>query len=80
MKYPEAGTLIAYDPISDNAKYMMNDQEFKKYCCEDMGGCDMFLMHRPINNGSDYKPPTTSEYWEYTYKSPMMYCSLIKFL
>ena len=54
---PEAGTLLSFDPISDERNYA-NEESFRKHCCVNGGGCNLFQERRPINNCIEYQEPS----------------------
>ena len=55
---PDAGTLLSFDPVSARDDYEINDLDFRRTCCDQNGGCEMFLERRPINMGTNYSEPS----------------------
>ena len=57
-----AGALLAYHPLaSDSFVSRRHDLDFKDFCCTKGGGCEMFRMRRPTNNGTGYQPPAVGK-------------------
>ena len=56
-RLPEAGSLIAYDPVSRKDKYEEIEQPFRKHCCIGHTDCGPFSTLRPVNDGKEYNPP-----------------------
>ena len=53
---PDAGTLIAFDPVTEQVMYETFDELFRYYCCNRQGGCKKFTDARPIDMGFGYGP------------------------
>ena len=66
---PEAGSLIAYDPVSQKDKYEEFERPFREHCCIAHDGCGKFASYRPVNDGAEYEPPKTGNKINTTMKS-----------
>ena len=58
LTLPYAGTLLAFDPVTDSRQYRRYDLAFRGVCCGTEGGCDLFLERRPINDCRNYREPS----------------------
>lgn len=59
---PNAGTLLAFDPFTDNKTYNDFEVPFREYCYDNKGGRELFMSRRPSHNCDGYEDPSLSTF------------------